>query len=258
MAGRIRSIKPEILDDEEVSTLSDEAWRLWVSMWLLADDAGNCRAGDRYLASLVWQDSSRSPRVSAALRELQLLHRVEVYVNGGERYASIRNWAKHQRIDNAGKPRVVGPDHEESMPWDESRGDSPRLAKNSAVRRLTSDLRPPTPTNELPGFDFAAVYLAYPRKEGKKDGLRKCEQQITTAVKYEALVKSVQHYAAICEALGTEPKYVKHFDSFMSCWEDYADPACVAMAKLKQDRVSRPIPKVVTGPYKYADDGGVE
>jgi hypothetical protein len=143
MAGRIRSIKPEILDDEEAVALSDESWRLWVSMWLLADDVGNCRAGDRYLAALVWQDSGRSPRVAAILRELRRARRVEIYDNGGERYAHIRNWEKHQRIDNAGRPRVPGPDHEDSKPWAPSRGESRRVA---AVRGsdLDQDLRPPT------------------------------------------------------------------------------------------------------------------
>lgn len=231
MAGRIRSIKPEILDDEEVSNLSDEAWRLWVSMWLLADDAGNCRAGDRYLAALVWQDSSRSPRVAEALRELRRARRVEVYENNGERFAHVRNWEKHQRIDNAGKPRVPGAEHENSIPWESTRGESPRV---SAVRR--SDLRPPTPTTdpEIPaapggqslpglnpdlGFDFEAVYAAYPRKEGRKKGLQRCKAQITTRSKYDALVKAVANYAA--SVAGKDPEYVKHFDTFMNCWEDF-------------------------------------
>jgi hypothetical protein len=145
MAGRIRSIKPEILDDEEASSLSDEAWRLWVSMWLIADDHGNCRAGDRYLASQVWQDSSRSPRVAAVLRELRGARRVELYDNGGERFAHIRNWAKHQRIDNAGRPRVNGPDHQDSTPW-EGFAASLRESRRFAALIRTSDLRP-RPTN---------------------------------------------------------------------------------------------------------------
>ena len=147
MAGRIRSIKPEILDDEEVSALSDEAWRLWVSMWLLADDAGNCRAGDRYLAAQVWQDTGRSPRVAAILRELRRGKRLEIYIHKGERYAHIRNWEKHQRIDNAGRPRVPGPTHENSSPWEPSRGESRRISESlseSPLRPPTSDQRPPT------------------------------------------------------------------------------------------------------------------
>lgn len=155
MAGRIRSIKPEILDDEEVSALSDQAWRMWVSMWLLADDYGNCRAGDRYLAALVWQDSTRSPRVAEILREL-CGARIEVYQVNGERYAHIRNWEKHQRIDNAGKPRIPGPGDENSIAWEHSRGEPRRTSESRGdsppdLRPPTSDHRPTTPTNETPG-----------------------------------------------------------------------------------------------------------
>jgi hypothetical protein len=181
MAGRIRSIKPEILDDEQVSTLSDEAWRMWVSMWLLADDCGNCRAGDRYLASLVWQDSTRSPRVAEILREL-LGSRVEVYEVNGERYAHIRNWEKHQRIDNAGKPRVPRPDDENSIAWVPSRGGSPNLADSRESRRLTSDLRPPItdlrPTTTesppvKPEVEQPAFALVEPAKPPKPRRVRK-------------------------------------------------------------------------------------
>lgn len=159
MAGRIRSIKPELLDDEAAVSLSDEAWRLWVSTWLLADDHGNLRAGDRYLASLVWQDSGRAPRVSALLRELQQANRMVVYENGGDRYAHVRNWEKHQRIDNAGKPRVPAPDHEDSTVWGASRRESPRVAASLGDSPLdqrppTNDLRPPT--EDLPAVPAGA------------------------------------------------------------------------------------------------------
>ena len=127
MSGRIRSIKPEILEDDEVVSLSDEAWRLWVSMFVLADDFGNLPASERFLASRVWQDSSR--RLAATLGELRRTHRVELYAVDGRTYAHICNWEKHQRIDNAGKKKVPLPD--EGTPLEtfaEVRGDSPRVA----------------------------------------------------------------------------------------------------------------------------------
>ena len=60
MAGRIRSIKPELLDDEVAAGLSDAAWRLFVSSWILADDHGCFRAGARYLAPQGWPDTRRA------------------------------------------------------------------------------------------------------------------------------------------------------------------------------------------------------
>ncbi len=107
MSGRIRSIKPEVLEDEIASSLSDSAWRLWVSSWLLADDHGNFRAGSRYLAASVWQNTSMD--VIPPLCELISSGLIMVYSANGQRYGHISGWIKHQRIDNAGKPRVPTP-----------------------------------------------------------------------------------------------------------------------------------------------------
>lgn len=125
MAGRIRSIKPEILDDEEAAGLSDAAWRLWVSLWVLADDYGNARGGSRYLAASVWQDSRLAAKVPALLDELEKARRIVRYEAGGQPYAHIRNWEKHQRIDNAGRPKVPALNDVNTLPFD-----SPRAAAN--------------------------------------------------------------------------------------------------------------------------------
>lgn len=119
MSGRIRSIKPEILDDEVVAELTDAAWRLWVSTWVLADDFGNLRAGLKYLAAEVWKDTSRD--VSSPLQELVDKGFLVTYAVRGQRYAHINGWEKHQRIDNAGKARVPGPDEDDGT-WNQQLG----------------------------------------------------------------------------------------------------------------------------------------
>jgi hypothetical protein len=127
MAGRIRSIKPEVLEDEEAVGLSDGAWRLWISLWTLVDDHGNARSAPRWLAGQVWWVTGRAVEdVEAMLAELVKAHRIEFYTVRGERYLHVRNWDKHQRIDNAGKPRV--PPMSEADPA-ETRGEIPRTAE---------------------------------------------------------------------------------------------------------------------------------
>lgn len=54
MAGRIRTLKPEMLEDAIIAELSDTAFRLFVGMILLADDAGRLRADSRYLAGQIF------------------------------------------------------------------------------------------------------------------------------------------------------------------------------------------------------------
>lgn len=116
MSGRIRSIKPEVLEDEVASALSDAAWRLWVSSWVLADDHGNLRLGERYLAANVWQDTGRD--VATPLFELLAVGLIEHYSAQGQRYGHIKGWKRHQRVDNAGNPRVPTPEEDDGT-WNQ-------------------------------------------------------------------------------------------------------------------------------------------
>ncbi len=116
MAGRIRCIKPEILEDELASGLSDAAWRLWVSLWVLADDHGNVRLGDRYLAANIWQDTTRDP--APPRQELIEQGFVSPYAVRSQRYGHINGWSKHQRIDHPGKERVPVPSDDDGT-WNQ-------------------------------------------------------------------------------------------------------------------------------------------
>lgn len=119
MAGRIRTIKPEILEDEHAANLSHMAWRLWVSSFLLADDFGNFRANPAWLAGQIFWGNSRESResVAAALEELATCKGesglLQLYENHGQKYAHVAGW-HHQKVDKVGKPRCPGPDDSDS------------------------------------------------------------------------------------------------------------------------------------------------
>lgn len=107
--GRIRTLKPEILEDEKTAPLSDTAFRLFTSMVILADDWGNVRCDTRWLSSQIWWAHEAKPDVVSALIELCRATLIEVYAVRGGTYAHLRGWEKHQRIDNAGKNKVPRP-----------------------------------------------------------------------------------------------------------------------------------------------------
>lgn len=143
MAGRIRSIKPEIIEDERSAGLSSDAWRLWVCMWLIADDYGNLRGDSRRLAADVFWACPVPPSVPDLLEELSAGGLIEQYTVRGQHYVSICNWNKHQRVDNAGKARVPGPSESDESA---SRGDPPRNSASGSDLPLDPDLRSPIPT----------------------------------------------------------------------------------------------------------------
>lgn len=134
MAGRIRTIKPELLDDEVTGALSHEAFRAFVGAILLADDYGNLRAKASWFDGQVFWGAAGD--ASVALGELASSGLIEMYEVNSQTYAHINGWEKHQRVDKPGKPRV--PDASESS------GDSRETLAN-VPGSPALDLRPPTP-----------------------------------------------------------------------------------------------------------------
>jgi hypothetical protein len=224
VAGRIRTIKPELLENARTGRLDDEAWRLYVSMLLLADDYGNLYGDhDRIAGAVFWHGPRRDIRETLA--RLSRAGLVMPYEVAGQPYVTILGWSEHQRVDKPGKARVPSPDRD-LMPIRET------LAK--VPETLAPDLRSgsPTTTSLFPAaapldlvsskFDFEVIYALYPRKLGRKKGLQRCRSVVTTQAKYDSLLVAVKHYAAF--VAGTEDRFIKHFDSFMSCWEDWVEP----------------------------------
>jgi hypothetical protein len=144
MSGRIRTVKPEWLEDELMAQASDAAARLSVGLILLADDYGRGRASLAFLASSVWgqamerNDGADAPEVlrkaSGALRELVEMRFVTLYEVDRQRYFAVRNWDKHQKVSHKGLPRVPEPPPP-AKPNDNAKGGaSPEaLAKPSGV-----------------------------------------------------------------------------------------------------------------------------
>jgi len=146
--SRIRSIKPEWLDDEKLAACSDGARVLSIAVILVADDHGCGRANHTWLSGIAWtyhDDPDRPRRVAEFLRELETCGFIRTYMVRGQRYYEIVNWRKHQRCDNAGKRRVPGPDEEDpsgstggSAPvqseFAETRGEPPNSSAQSAAR----------------------------------------------------------------------------------------------------------------------------
>ncbi len=132
--ARIRTLKPEILSDERTAALSDGAFRLFVGFITLSDDYGTARASVPWLSGQIWWACGDSPRVAEFLRELSASGLVTVYRVRNQAYCHLNGWAKHQRIDNAGKPQVPGPEEGDDGSTDtaaEIRGEPPTVAAGS-------------------------------------------------------------------------------------------------------------------------------
>lgn len=256
MSGRIRTIKPEILENSRTASLPHDAWRLFVSLFLLADDYGNMYgAPERIAGSVFWARPSRDTR--EALGVLSDAGLIAFYELRGQIYLNIVGWAEHQKIDKPSKPRVPGPQTQgclvlKDLPR-ETAATYSRDTRETLAPDLDQDLRSGSPISDQdprpadssksagvvgqaafalvnepspPRFDFEGVYKAHwIRKEGKADGMAIAQAEIKTQADFEQWTKAVKNYAALMVAEGRELSRQKHFSTFMGCWRDYIDLA---------------------------------
>lgn len=105
---RIRTIKPEWLEDERLAACSSDARVLSIALIVMADDAGRGRCGVVTAARVFPTDPSR---YAAAVAELEGWY-LDRYVVRAQTYYAIRNFDKHQIVDRR-RFRVLTPDPSE-------------------------------------------------------------------------------------------------------------------------------------------------
>lgn len=111
---RIRTIKPEWLEDEKLLDAGIEARLLSIALILLADDYGNGRVHAKSMASRIFPNSQEFFQKNIevfenSLKALEKINFIFLYQVNGESFYHITNWQKHQKIDKPGKPHVPQP-----------------------------------------------------------------------------------------------------------------------------------------------------
>lgn len=167
MSGRIRTLKPEILDDARTAELTDAQWRLFVSLILLADDHGNLHGDPRRVESAVfWASRDTREDVASMLCALASASLIVRYTVRGQLYVHLSGWSKHQRIDRPSKPRVPQPCEADSETLaSDSRDCGVALATD--LRSSTIDHRPSTKDQGGATAPGAVVAARKPRDERK-------------------------------------------------------------------------------------------
>ncbi len=81
----------------------------------------------------------------------------------------------------------------------------------------------PSDDEPLSPKDLELAYREYPRKEGKSQGLAKLKTQIKTKKDLNKFSQAVEKYKRHCRDTAVEPRFVKQFSTFASCWKDWLD-----------------------------------
>ena len=75
--------------------------------------------------------------------------------------------------------------------------------------------------------DFAAFWAVYPRKDGKQSAWRRWQTRRREKVTAATMTAAAANYAAYCEAVGTESRYIKHGATFIGPdrhYEEWQEP----------------------------------
>jgi uncharacterized phage protein (TIGR02220 family) len=110
---RIRTIKPEFWEDEDIGCLSRDARLLFIATWNLADDEGLLRWTSAYLKSSVfmYDDDVGLKGIESMMAELEGCGSVFSYLGGRkqQRLAYIVKFRRHQRINRPQGGRLPPP-----------------------------------------------------------------------------------------------------------------------------------------------------
>ncbi len=124
MAPRIRCIKPELIEQDSFSALSDAAARLFIGMVTLADDEGRLGGEPAFLLGRVFfaAKPKRSARqVGVYLAELEGAGLITRYQVGRHYYVTINGWTQeghfsYQRISHPRPSQIPAPSSISSAP----------------------------------------------------------------------------------------------------------------------------------------------
>ena len=113
---RIRTLKPEMWQDEKVGRLSRDARLLFVTLITAADDDGRFRAVPQLLIGHGFPYDEDAPkRLQGWLKALSDTGLVVLYEVDGVPYGVLPNWSSHQKINRPSPSLLPPPPSERSV-----------------------------------------------------------------------------------------------------------------------------------------------
>lgn len=107
---RIRTIKPEMWQDEKVGALSIGARLLFVGLISMADDEGRFRAlPASILGHCFPYDASAARKLDGWLHEIESSGMLVRYQHGGKPYAMLTGWGRHQKVNRPSPSELPPP-----------------------------------------------------------------------------------------------------------------------------------------------------
>lgn len=107
--ARIRTIKPEFWQDEDLAELDSDTRLLAIGLLNHADDEGYFKAHQALIRATVFPFSESSVNIHGMLKRLENIQYLTLFEGSdGKQYGVIRNFKKHQKVNRPSPSKIKG------------------------------------------------------------------------------------------------------------------------------------------------------
>lgn len=105
--ARIRTIKPEFWQDEDLASVSEPARLLAIGLLNLSDDEGYFNANAKLIQSQIFPITDPSVTIHTLITDLSNIGYI-LLIDGtdGKRYGKVKNFAKHQMVNRPKESKI--------------------------------------------------------------------------------------------------------------------------------------------------------
>jgi len=94
------------------------------------------------------------------------------------------------------------------------------------------------------GFDFEAIYKAYPRKISKASGIKWLKMNVRSRTRYDKLLEAVKNYSHYVADKQMDEQFVQHFSTWVRRFEDWTDENYNASKVSQYEIINQPLQNI--------------
>lgn len=139
------------------------------------------------------------------------------------KHSALANLVKLGLMDSDGTVRNTT-EHFGTLPnTSEQYMDCPSISKSISISTSKSNINSDENFKKVTDEQLEALYKKYPRKSGKTDGIAKARKDIRSEQDLFNLEAAIDKYTQVLTRDKTDPKFIRHFSTFMTSWRDWLD-----------------------------------
>ena len=225
--ARIRTVKPEIYQDEDLAAVSESAFILAIGLLNHSDDFGYFKANPGLIRSVVFPLREPSVNIQCMLIELSKIEYIELFKGiDGKEYGVVRNFLKHQRV-NRPSPSKIEPlrgfsedsvsDHGGLTAGKERNREQGKEQGTGKGKELSP------PAQSIP---FGIFWNRYPRKTNKQKAEAAWKKLNPSEDLLNEIIQNIDRRLLLDEWSRDRKDFIPHASTFLNGrrWEDEVVP----------------------------------